>query len=229
MTGGDPFSILAYGVGLTVFWLASRSQTLDGRTMFFISACGAFFGALGAKLTQALLSGVSLQGLALQSGGKSLLGGIVCGWAAVEIAKWRLGVRRSTGDLFALALPAGEAVGRIGCWLNQCCYGVPWEGPWACYQRGAWRHPTQLYSVAAALFILAILIGVPWVRAVDGRRWQSYLVLFAVSRFFVEMLREGHAVLWGLSAMQLLCLEIAILVFVGAWLRHRKWRLANRP
>ena len=32
-------------------------------------------------------------------------------------------------DLFASILPLGQAIGRIGCFFNGCCYGKEWNGP----------------------------------------------------------------------------------------------------
>ena len=31
----------------------------------------------------------------------------------------------------ATALPLGHAFGRLGCFLNGCCYGNRWDGPMA--------------------------------------------------------------------------------------------------
>src|SRR5207247_6012464 len=131
-----------------------------------VSSAGVRGGVLGAKVTewglghwQTLASHPATM-LDPRLGGRTIIGGVLAGWLAVEIAKWRLGIRRSTGDLFALALPAGEAVGRIGCFFNGCCYGVPSHVPWAVFQHGAWRHPTQFYAalLAAALFGLLVML-----------------------------------------------------------------------
>jgi phosphatidylglycerol:prolipoprotein diacylglycerol transferase len=43
-----------------------------------------------------------------------LIGGLV----AVESTKWWLGVTTRTGDLFAIPLAAGTAIGRVGCFLT---------------------------------------------------------------------------------------------------------------
>ena len=49
--------------------------------------------------------------------GKTIVGALLGGLAAVELAKWRLDVRASSGDAFAFPLMLGIAVGRVGCFL----------------------------------------------------------------------------------------------------------------
>src|SRR5689334_7089187 len=114
---GELFTTLGFLTGGLVFWLAARSRRLATEGIGRLVLAGLMCGAIGAKLTQLLASGWPVkigffEGLNPQAGGRALLGGIAFGWLGVEIAKRRLGIKRSTGDLFALALPAGEAVGR---------------------------------------------------------------------------------------------------------------------
>lgn len=64
--------------------------------------------------------------------GKSIVGGRLGGWMAVEWIKRRLGIAVSTGDLFAAPLAVGIAVGRIGCLAglpDQTC-GIATTLPW---------------------------------------------------------------------------------------------------
>ncbi len=49
--------------------------------------------------------------------GKTIIGALLGGTLAVELARRHLGIRRRTGDLFALPITIGIAIGRIGCFL----------------------------------------------------------------------------------------------------------------
>ncbi len=51
-------------------------------------------------------------------GGKTIVGGLVGGLIAVESVKRLRGIRVATGDLLALPLVLGIAIGRIGCFLS---------------------------------------------------------------------------------------------------------------
>ena len=214
MTLGEFITSLGYLVGLVVLFWAARERKLLTEGMGFIALWSFLGSVLGAKLGEWIFNGmlfrVPLAILNPSNGGKALLGGVLGGWLAAEIAKWRLGIHRSVGDLFALSLPAGEAVGSIGCFFNQCCYGKPTDGPWRVYQHGAWRHPTQLYSSAVAVVLLVLLLVVRKRGMREGDLFKLYLILFGLSRFGMEFLREQSGYIFGLSAMQWLCLELAL-------------------
>ena len=89
-------------------------------------------------------------GFAAALGGKTIVGGLHGGWAGVELAKWRLGIRHSTGDVFVFPLIFGMSVGRIGCFLTGLpdhTYGNHTSLPWAVNFGDGPRHPTQLYDI----------------------------------------------------------------------------------
>ncbi|HWD41902.1 MAG TPA: prolipoprotein diacylglyceryl transferase family protein [Fimbriimonas sp.] len=243
MTVGEFFTGLGYLVGLAVFVWASRRRGLSVAVMRPVIV-GALVGAIvGAKIAQLVAQGWPLQIpwwliYDPRYGGRALLGGVVGGWIGVEIGKRRLGIKRSTGDLFALALPAGEAVGRIGCFFNGCCYGTECHLPWAVWQHNAWRHPSQLYSalVAAVIFAFVLRLELKFhvVRGPGeaspirgGDLFWIYLLLFGVSRFGLEFVRWRESLILGLSPMQWFCLDLIAVGGVG--LIRSKTRVQRAP
>lgn len=236
MTPGETVTGLSYLVGAGVFLWAARRRRLATEGMGILAGVGFIAGIVGAKLTQTLASGLPLASVG-NPGGRALLGGLIFGWAGVEIAKRAMGVRRSTGDIFALALPAGEAVGRVGCFLNGCCYGTPWDGPWAVWQHGATRHPAQLYSAIVAALTFAFLYWVSgspsssgssrrggWGERLnlrEGDLFRLYLLLFGVTRFGLEFVRWRESLVWGLSPMQWFCLDLIVVASI-ALIRRKK-------
>ena len=228
MTIGELWTLAGYLVGaLVLIWFAYRRKVATSG-MAIVAAWG-FIGAIaGAKISQMVAQGwpfrIPFWAVAdPESGGRALLGGIVAGWIGVEVAKWRLGIKRSTGDLFALALPAGEAIGRIGCFYNGCCYGVECQLPWAVYQHGALRHPAQLYSSAVALLTFLALLTVELRGGLrrEGDLFRLYLILFGISRFLLEFVRWRESLVLGLSPMQWLCLDLIVLGTAGLWRSRR--------
>src|SRR5438309_11894638 len=107
-----------------VFWsrLARRDERL--LAVYVAALIGAF---LGAKVVYFLAEGYQHLGapdLWLQlATGKTILGGLLGGYAAVELAKRLVGYSGVTGDWFATILPFGIMLGRIGCWFHGCCVG----------------------------------------------------------------------------------------------------------
>lgn len=207
------FTAAAYLLGSLVFFVLNCKRGFSRRESSWVLLAALLGGTIGAKvsrLTLSLVSGVDPLTLLAHPDGRTIIGGIIFGWLAVEISKKRLGITRSTGDSFAFALSAGEAVGRVGCFFNGCCYGTEATVPWAVYQSGAMRHPAQLYSAAAALCIFLFLCFIRQKVKYEGDLFRIYLFLFGSSRFILEFFRERSEVFWGLSIAQWISLEISI-------------------
>jgi len=189
---------LAYAVGIALFvWMARRRGLATAGVRFVVIA------AIGGGLAGALIGQI----LAGGSSGKTILGGIAGGYLTVVLAKRRIGLQRPLGDLFAVALAGGEAVGRWGCFLGGCCYGKIATVAWAVEDHGALRHPTQIYSSAAAALTLAVLL------AIERRGWLPENGLFylqgamlCASRFTIEFYREPGLVVGPLTSAQWACL-----------------------
>jgi len=215
LTLGIFFTSLGYLTGLFVLFSAAREKKLLTAGMGNVAAAAFLGGIVGARVTEWVFSGWPFRMsfwsiLDPSTGGKALLGGLFFGWISALVAKKRMGIKRSTGDLFALALPAGEAIGRIGCYYNQCCYGTVTTSSLAVYQHGAFRHPAQLYSSATAALMFALLFGLRNRLSREGDLFRLYLILFGFSRFALEFIRERPLVLGGLSAMQWFCIELFV-------------------
>src|SRR4051794_8833237 len=93
---------------------------------------GAFCGGMiGAKFPFALADWEGLlSGRAWVDNGKTLVFGLVGGYAGVEAVKAALGIRVKTGDSFAVPVAAAVAVGRLACFSAGCCYGTVTRLPW---------------------------------------------------------------------------------------------------
>lgn len=125
-------------------------------------------------------------------------------------------------DLVVLATSLGLVFGRIGCFLNGCCYGKLSNLPWAVrfprtvdkggfidgspvflhhYEQGLVKltdayslhvHPTQLYSSLLNLGIFFILYAFFKRRKWDGQVTMLFLPLYAAIRFCIEILRADN-------------------------------------
>ncbi len=126
---------------------------------------------------------------------------------AVFGAVRRLGFVRGA-DYFAVALPLGHAVGRIGCYLEGCCHGRP-------------PHPVQLYeSAGLALTALACrsFLGRVEARALArGSAFRLYLALYGALRLLLDPLRaDGRPERFlGLSHQQ--GIALALITLAAAW------------
>ena len=206
--------LAGYLCGVAAFgWLAKRRGIRT--TGVWILAYSALVGGLiGANAGQ-LLTGDS---------GKTILGGVIGGWITVLVAKSLLKLRRPTGDLFAFALAAGEAVGRWGCFFAGCCYGKPAAHLlWGVHQHDALRHPTQIYLSLCALCVFCLLLFLE-LRGHLPENTLFYLqgCLFAALRFGVEFFRAVPVVTFGLTTAQWVCLPLFLLFVTLLFRLHKK-------
>ena len=130
--------------------------------------------ALGSKvlfwLEDPYLTLLSLHDPAYLMGGRTIVGALVLGLIAVELMKGYIGLTQSTGDLYAIPLALGIAIGRVGCFLTGLTdntYGVATALPWGVdFGDGVRRHPTQIYEI---VFLLAMIPVLYWIVRVVAR------------------------------------------------------------
>jgi phosphatidylglycerol---prolipoprotein diacylglyceryl transferase len=230
------FETLAYFAAFRVYlWLRKRiGDTIDDAERWWVIAAAALGAALGSKLLNWFedprLTLQHLSDLTSLLGGKTIVGGLIGGLFAVEWAKKRLGISGRTGDLFALPLCVGIAIGRIGCFLtglDDHTAGVATSLPWGVnFGDGIARHPTQLYEV---LFVL-LLGGYLWRQMqkpyTEGDIFKFFMVAYFAFRFVCDFLKPDVRLFGGLSAIQLA--SLAMLLYYGTdvwgWVRTTKPR-----
>jgi phosphatidylglycerol:prolipoprotein diacylglycerol transferase len=146
--------------------------------------------------------------LALWQGGLTLYGGIVAGTFAGLASAKRMGMPRwVVADALTPSLALGTMFGRIGCFLNGCCYGHPTTLPWGVkFPPGSFAalefgdtpvHPSQLYNAAAGLGMFAVLWALRGRFRTPGVMFWTFIVVFSIVRVAIDLTRayEPDAVL----------------------------------
>ncbi len=115
-------------------------------------------------------------------------------------------------DLMAPVAMISLVFGRIGCFLNGCCYGGPapeWL-PWAVvYPKeamplklaGVPLHPTPIYSSLAVALITVFLVFLSRVKRYDGQVFWTMTLLYSTARFILEFFRADPR--GGIQALKL--------------------------
>ncbi len=206
------FEALAYGVGFTLFLRRRRARgdhLADGLRWSVVTAA-----AVGAVIGSRIL--YWLEGSEGTLGGKTLVGGLLGGWLAVEIEKRRLGIREATGDLFVLPMAVGIAIGRIGCFLSGLpdgTYGVATTMPWGIdFGDDVRRHPTAIYES----LLMATLVW-PLARLERtlprGDLFNLFVAVYLAFRLVVDAIKPGVPIALGLTAIQWACVAgLAVLL-----------------
>ncbi|MFI5346577.1 MAG: prolipoprotein diacylglyceryl transferase [Elusimicrobiota bacterium] len=214
--------IMAASLGIGAI-LGRRAQTGLHLTRFQKAALsfGAFCGAMiGAKLIFLFVDPrASRNFFDLFDGGKTILGGILGGYFGVELAKWALELKVKTGDSYVVPVAASVAVGRLGCFVGGCCFGLPTSLPWGVnFGDGIPRHPTQLYEAAFHGGMALLLSKLRAEGRYPRQLMKLYILSYLVYRFLTEFIRPEPRMLEGLTGYQLLALAM-IPLFVYLWKR----------
>lgn len=117
----------------------------------------------------------------------------------------------------------GQAIGRVGCFLNGCCYGRSSAHGVYFPVHDARLYPTQLYS-AANLFLIFIVLRFWQARNnIDGRIFAWYFILASGERFVVQFFRADYnPVFLGLGIYQIInILTLAAAIYGDVYLFRR--------
>lgn len=112
-----------------------------------------------------------------------------------------------TSDFTMPYIPFVHAFGRVGCFLNGCCYGKVCHLPWAVQFPLLPEpvHPTQLYEALFNLGLFGFLVWFYPRRRFPGENTSLYLILYPAGRFLLEFLRGDQPPwLFSLSLQQVL-------------------------
>lgn len=217
------FSIyLCLGVVMIKKW----NKYWEFEVLMKISVWSIFGAALGGRVLSAFtlyLNGSHGFFYYILYGGSVFYGGLMGGVAATVLACKRYKQDFWTiADEFARIMPLGQAIGRIGCYLNGCCYGKEYYGIFSVDYLVDGREvrvvPTWFMEALFCILLFLFLQKKKFNKRV-GKSSALYLTAYSFFRFFIEFLRgddiRGYAGL--LSTSQI----ISIVVFiVGIYLLH---------
>lgn len=233
-----PITLYAYGLSLAVAFLfflfyvrrAARVNGLDPETLTNTAFAALVGGIVGARALFVFLDWEfflrhPVEIVLLNHGGLVWYGGFAGGVLAAALHARHSKIRvAEICDIFAPPLALAQAIGRIGCFLNGCCYGFETHAWYAaCFPDGlGCRFPVQLLNAALLLALFVFLHRA----LLSARRPGSLIWLYGMGygllRFTTEFFRGDQAALaLGLSLPQWISAAVA-LVSAAVFLMHRK-------
>jgi len=128
-----------------------------------------------------------------------------------------------------------QAVGRVGCTINGCCYGkeapawLPWSvvytHPESYAPLGVALHPTQIYELIFCLIVFGVLLKLRGRFKPEGSLFLIYLSIYSLWRVGISYLRDGTPFLFGLHQAQVIALivlaiAVPILAYRTRWVKN---------
>ncbi|MFZ5651216.1 MAG: prolipoprotein diacylglyceryl transferase [Bacillota bacterium] len=244
-----PFPVRSYGLmmalgmagAIALAWYLAGKKGKYREDILNMSAIVLLAGIVGARLWEVAFSwdyyGDHLAEIpAIWMGGLSVQGSILGGMLAVilytrnyRIPFWDL------GDIMAPGVLLGQAVGRVGCLLNGCCYGVPAVSAWGvAYPPGTDAYlafgstplvPVVLYESLWDLAVMSLLIFLLPRKPFDGFIATLYFALYAAGRIALEFYRADSLTVWGLKTAQVTSLATLLAALAAMFYLWRRSKI----
>jgi phosphatidylglycerol:prolipoprotein diacylglycerol transferase len=220
-------------VGCRIFYCIQYSQHV-------------FFDYENGEYKLKLLPALLFSAVNLPDGGLVWYGGLFTGvLTAIWLSRKRNISFLQAGDVLVPSLLLGLAFGRVGCFLNGCCYGDRCTLPWGVHfplgsvpdmslvlrgYLGADQgsslllHPTQLYSSINALILFFLTSTYFYYRPRNGSVMALAGLTYAITRFTIEFLRDDEPGQFGTMLTISQWLSIVMFVFAlafAAWLSRQ--------
>ncbi len=227
--------MIALGIMVLIAWAAwqvKKGAKVTYDTVFTAALVAIPSGVIVSRLLHVIdLWGYYSQHPAEIIGGSGLtiygavLGATLGLWLYSHFSKVNFGY---FADLLAPGVILAQAVGRVGCTINGCCYGTPSQLPWSIVYthpdsqvapdlHGVSLQPTTVYEIIYLLAIFGFTYVLRKRVKPEGSLFLIYLSLYSAWRVGIDFLREGSSFLFGLHQAQvigIIVLAITIPVLV---------------
>ena len=219
---------------LWTLWQVKRDANISYETVLNAAIVGIPSGIIFAKLLHVVdwwdyyLQNpgqiIGAAGLAAYGG---ILGAALGVWVYSKFGKFNFGY---FADVVAPGIILAQAIGRIGCTINGCCYGIACSLPWGITYTnpnslaplGVTTHPTTVYEIIALLIIFGVVLMLKGRFKPDGSLFLIYLGLYSLWRISSDFLREGTPFLFGLHQAQVISI-IVLAVAVSLLAYRTRW------
>ncbi len=219
---------IAFILAVFLFKFNSKRNLANKPPLLDIFLIISIFGVIGARINYIILFPQYFDSigecLAIHKGGLVFYGGFIAAVLALyiycKIKKYSFAM---VADYMVPSLAIGHSLGRVGCLINDCCYGTRTNLIRIYYLKNDpfrfFRHPTQLYEI---IYLIILAVVFTFVLRSD---WQekkgnsglvavSYVIAYSFFRFLNEFLRAddrgGFYTLFKLSPAQITSIILVI-------------------
>jgi len=234
--------MVALGFALSIYlaWREAQREGVDSEKFLDMALWVVISGIIGARILYVVVSWQEfvnnpLAIFKIWQGGLVFYGGFFMAVAAVFIycRRYQLPLWRIM-DICAPYTALGHALGRIGCFLNGCCYGRPhetWGVVFPSLQDNIPRLPTQLFESGINLILFVGLLFLRRRQHFAGQILWTYVFCYAVLRFILEFfrgdeIRGSFLYVWlhtsQLIALMAMGLAVGMLIFLRYSAKRKK-------
>jgi len=185
------FIALSLAAAVIMYVYNSRnSESLRSDEAIKIVIAAFVGGIIGAKLPVVLLNLTQgWNGIETILAGRTIVGGMIGGLLSVILVKRHFKIKKRYGNVLAPSVALAMAIGRIGCFLSGCCYGIPTNTALGCdFGDGLLRYPTQLFEMTFCL-ISFVILQLTFRKMKPGQALTLYFLGYFIFRVCIEFIR----------------------------------------
>ncbi len=220
--------LLAFLISFFLFSKRAKQQKISKEHIYgllFFTLIGTIVGSrlmyIILNFNQFYINPVSI--FSVGEGGFISYGGLI---GAITLAKiYTIKSNLKLITLLNIAAPyiaLGFAIGRLGCFLNWCCYGVLSNLPWAIKVGiDIPRHPTQIYLSLISFIIFFTLIKVKnsKKKIFSENSFLWFLVFYAMANFLIDFIRvyppsQSLSVLYFSQIIELIIFLTSVILLI---------------
>jgi phosphatidylglycerol:prolipoprotein diacylglycerol transferase len=196
---------IAFLVSIQIFLMRGRARGIPEERLSTLSLLLLLLAIIGGRMLFVFThwdeyAQDPLGILRLWEGGLMLYGGyfLAITGGIVYVRRAGLPVWR-IADAAAPSMAIGVAIGRLGCFFNGCCFGLPTHLPWGIHFPpqsysnavfpGESLHPSQLYMAGAGFLLFVVTLALDRKPRFDGWLFWVYVALDATLRFVIDFTR----------------------------------------
>ncbi len=222
------------GLGLLIgvlwyFLTITRKKKVNGERAYIILVCALIGGIIGSKIPviieniKYLIQDFS-QIKAFLFTGKSIVGGLIGGYIGLKIGKKIVKEKIRIGNNITPAIALAMAIGRIGCFLSGCCYGIQTKLPIGIdFGDGITRIPTQLIEMVFCLILFIVFYQQQKKEVIPGIIFQKFVLSYFIFRFFIEFIRDTNKNIVFLSIYQVISMIGILYMIIKIRKEKREW------
>ena len=222
-------SFIGFIIGIIISLRNSKYYNIKKEDIlycFIYAMIGVFVGAkllyILVSLPYIIINHVSI--INLIKGGFVFYGGAIGGIIGIWIYAKQYKIEFShLLNIGILVVPLIHAIGRVGCFMNGCCYGIEYNGIGNIMYTNSLIAPNNinLFPVQLVECILNIIIFIIlWSNfkknLYNYKNVVTYGILYGIGRFFLEFLRgdEVRGILFGISTSQYISIIVIIICLI---------------
>ncbi len=235
--------MIALGIAVLILWTVMQVRK-GARISYDTVFTAALVGIPSGIVLSRVLHVIDMWGYYSQNPGEIIGGGGLTAYGAVlgatlgiwiysRFSRFQFGY---FADTVAPGIVLAQTLGRVGCTINGCCYGVETALPWGITYTspnslcpvGLTSHPTTVYEIIWLLIVFGMLLGLKGRIKPDGSLFLIYLGLYSAWRLGGDFLREGTSFLLGLHQAQVIAIIVLAVVIPLLVLRTRWMKAGDR-